>query len=310
MVNFKDKIPNNKNNVLSDDKCEVGGRVIDFKTKLPSIPPGEGGIAADQICSCVRDKLDDVITEIQNTYPSGPSYNSGKLFTQAYTPFPIDSAITGPSPGAVGFYDSVPIATHRNGENAPLVWVIADPDGAVNPADPFLYVRVSNGGSSTFNQEIPVRVGEDWGFRDVYELRIRASGGGPIAGGQQYRITTDPHNTTYVSTIVNIPPGPVPIITPPVANRPAFTTRNISVGIADSILPNIPIPNGFSLVVRSNPFNAGNSRIYVSEIDATIPANRNTLAAGDSTILFITNANLFHVAANIIGQTVDLMVEQ
>lgn len=315
MGKFKDRLDSLGDEKLNNEKCEPGGRVIDFKTRAPVTPPGvtppgipptEGG-GADQICSCVGDKLDELIDDIRNTYPYGPSFNTGKLFTQASTPIEIDQAITQPSPNLsiVGFYDSIPIAPKRNNINARQIWVIADPDGAVSLTDPFLYVRYSNGPNATYSVEVVVRVGEDWEFRDIFEFRIRAS-----VAGQQYRITTDPHHTTYVSTVVNIPPGPVPITSPPVANRPAFVTQNISVGLVDQILPNIPVPNGFSLVVRSNPFNAGNSRIFISSSDATVPGNRNTLAAGDSVRLFITNADLVHVAANIVGQTIDLVVEQ
>lgn len=318
MGKFKDKLdslaggepyPNNLNNP-NNAKCEPEGRVIDFKSKKevpPGVTPPTEGVppTTEDICVCLGDKLDQIDSDIQGSYDSGPSFNTGKLFTQAYTPAPIDSAITSPSPGTTGFYDAIPVAQNRGMINAPRLWVVADPDAGFDILDPFLYVRVSNGGSSTFNQEVPVRVGEDWGFRSVYELRIRSS-----FEGQQYRITTDPHRTTFVSTVVNIPSGPVSIVTPPVANRPAFITRNISVGVADSILPNIPIPNGFALVVTANIDNLGTSRIYVSEINATVVADRATLAPGDAVRLNITTSDLIHVAANVAGQSIDILVEQ
>lgn len=325
MVSFKDKMSNskkedNKENVNNaGGECEIGGKIVDFKSKIAAPPgpskgggvpgeaPGEGGPVADQICSCLGDKLDQIDIDINNTYDNGPAFNTGKLFTQATTPIPIDEAITQPSPNPaiIGFYDETLVAPRRNGINASRIWVIADPDGAVNPNDPFLYVRISTGGSSTFGPEIPIRTGEDWGFRDVFSFRIRSS-----VAGQQYRITTDPHRTTYVSTIVNIPPGSTSAATVPIANRPSFTDINITVGLIDNTLPSIAVPNGFALAIRHNVTNPFGSKIFTSAVDATISTLRNTLFPGDVKLYNITNASKVHVAADQNGLILDISVEQ
>lgn len=322
-VNYKEvKEDTNSDNIETDntdalnnikrlvgDTCTPGGRVVDYQTVIapPVTPPGP--TPSENLCVCLGDKLDQIDTDVKNQYDTGPSFNTGKLFTQAATPVQIEASITNPSPdpAIIGFYDAIPVAPRRNNLNATLIYVIADPDGAVNPNDPFLYVRTTSGPHDIYSVEVDVRVGEDFGFRDVYEFRIRAS-----VAGQQYRITTDPHHTTFVSVITNVVPGSTVVTTPPTANRPAFTAQNISILLAntDQILPSIPIPNGFSLVVRSNPFNFGTSKIYVSSTDATIIGSRNTLAAGDAVRLYINNADLVHIGASITGQTVDIVVEQ
>ncbi len=308
------------------EKCEPG-RTINFKTQkevptppTPGVPPPGEGVDADKICDCVTVKFDELIDDVRNTYPYGPSFNTGKLFTQAYTPFEIDPGITQPSPdlSIKGFYDEVLVAPKRNNANARQIWVIADPDGNVNSSDPFLYVRTSTGANAEFSVEVPVRVGEDWEFRDVYAFRIRASAGSPITGvgGQQYRITTDPHHTTFVSTIVNVPTGTT-ATTPPVANRSDFIAINVPVGIADSVLSPSPpglistitIPNGFALVVTANIDNSGTSRIFISRTNA-LSGNRVTLAPGDAARLNITTSDIIHVAANVAGQSIDILVEQ
>lgn len=327
MGKFKDKLdslaggepyPNNLNNP-NNAKCEPEGRVIDFKSKKEIPPPGAPPIpkptptGVEDICSCVGDAKDQIVDEIRNTYPFGPSFNTGRLFTQASTPIEIDAGITQPSPdpATIGFYDEISVAPKRNNANARQIWIIADPDGAVDPNNPFLYVRTSTGANAEFSVEIPVRVGEDWEFRDVYAFRIRSS-----VAGQQYRITTDPHRTTFVSTIVNVPiPGGA--TTPPVANRNNFIALNVPVGIVDSVLSSSPpglistitIPNGFAIVITANIDNSGTSRIFVSRTNA-LSGNRVTLAPGDAARLNITTSDLIHVAANVAGQSIDILVEQ
>lgn len=337
MGKFKDKLDslgggetyNNPNNLTNNEKCEPEGRVINFKTKAPvptppgvtppppgvTPPPTEGVPIADKICDCVTVKFDELIDDIRNTYPYGSSFNTGRLFTQTSTPIEIDPGITQPSPNPsiIGFYDEILVAPKRNNANARQIWIIADPDGAVDSTNPFLYVRISTGANGEFSVEIPVRVGEDWEFRDVYAFRIRSS-----VAGQQYRITTVPHRTTFVSTIVNVPTGTT-ATTPPVANRPDFIALNVPVGVVDSVLSPSPpglistitIPNGFALVITANIDNSGTSRIFVSRTNA-LSGNRVTLAPGDSARLNITTSDLIHVASNIAipVQSIDILVER
>lgn len=344
----KEATINNLNNGISNgDSCKRSTNVIDYKTHLPptgdGTPTGGGGGVSADCCTELETRLDTIIGIIDKY--TGGKFSSKVLKTQAVTPVEIAFDITAPSPNPdiIGFYDTLDIHNNKTpAANAEVLWVICD--GPVSPSDPFIYVR-SSPDRKSFTQEIPVKLGEKWGFENVYELRVRSA-----LIGTQYRASEYDNQLTYVSVavttapitvvvdntipidanIVNTAPilvdvtnTPVPVdvtnttpinvnVTNPVviANRPKFITQSIGVGLVDQILPNITIPDGFALVVRSNPFNLGNSQIYVSSNNATIAGNRNTLAAGDDTRLFINNANLVHVAANILGQTIDLVTEQ
>jgi hypothetical protein len=353
MVSFKDKMEGRKvdfkevkeaainklnNGTGSGDTCKRSTNIIDYKTHLPPVgegttPTGDGGGVSADCCTELGDRLDTIIGIIDKS--KGGKFSSKVLKTQAATPIEIAYDITEPSPNpmVIGFYDDIDIHNNKTPPaNAEILWVICD--GPVSSTDPYIYVR-SSPDRKNFTQEIPVKIGEKWGFENVYELRVRSA-----LIGTQYRVSEYDNQLTYVSvavnspvsvvidnttpidaTIVNTTPIPVDVtnttpinvsVTNPVvtANRPKFITQSVGVGLVDQILPNITIPDGFALVVRSNPFNLGNSRIYVSSNNATIAGNRITLAAGDDTKLFINNANLVHVAASIIGQTIDLITEQ
>lgn len=98
-----------------------------------------------------------------------------------------------------------------------------------------------------------------------------------------------------------------------VSNRLAFTAQVINAPTTGTFLPNIPIPNGFALVVRATIGNTGLIYIANSVANATyssIPGNRVTLNAGDVAKLFISNANLVAVAASAAGNSLDIIVEQ
>lgn len=96
-------------------------------------------------------------------------------------------------------------------------------------------------------------------------------------------------------------------------NRPSFTAQIVNAPIIGAFLPNIPIPDGFSLVIRATVTNAG--QIYIGNsisnvTSLTIPGNRNILNAGDAAKLYVSNANLVAIASSISGNTVDILVEQ
>jgi hypothetical protein len=352
MVSFKDKIKGKtvdfkevKEAAINGlgDTCKRGGRIVDYKTYVPptgdgtTVPPGGTGDGITGACCTELETRLDSIIDLLSKYKGG-KYSSKVLKTQAATPIEIAFDITQPSPdpSIIGFYDKLDVHNNKTPPaNAEVLWVIND--GPVDSADPYLYVR-SSPDRISFTQEVPIKIGEKWGFEDVYELRVRS----PVLG-TQYRLTEYNTQLTYVSVavntpitvtvdnttpidanIVNTPLGvivdnttPIGVIvdnTTPISvttkNRSAFTTQNVTVGLVDQILPSIVIPDGFSLIIRSNPFNTGNARIYVSSSNATVVGSRNTLAAGDDVRLYVTNANLVHVAASIVGQTVDLVVEQ
>lgn len=97
-----------------------------------------------------------------------------------------------------------------------------------------------------------------------------------------------------------------------VPNRPSFTAQIVNALTTGTFLPNIPIPDGFALVVRAVIGNTG--QIYVANsianvTSSSIPGNRNTLNAGDAVKLYVTNANLVAVAGSSSGNNVDILVE-
>lgn len=96
-------------------------------------------------------------------------------------------------------------------------------------------------------------------------------------------------------------------------NRPSFTARIIDVPITGTLLPDIPIPDGFSLIVRATVGNIGHLYVANSIANATlstIPGNRNTLSTGDAVKLYVSNANVVAIASSTSGNTVDILVEQ
>lgn len=292
MVSFKDKINN--------DQCKPGGRVIDYKTKLPPVtPPGvipPGGEGVPGISPELEDKLDTIIN-ILSKY-KGSKFSSKILSIQARTPVEIafDNTQPSPNPLIVGFYDSIDVHNSKSPpSNAEVVWVICD--GPVDPADPFIYVR-SSPDRKSFSEEIPVRLGEKWGFEDVYELRVRSA-----LRGTKYRASEYDNQLTYVSVVVNTPINIA-------ANRSDFIDLNIPINMVDSVLPNITIPDGFALAIRSSVDNPFGSRIFTSKTDSTNSITRNTLLPGDVKEYSITNANLVHVSGDQLGLTLDVSVEQ
>jgi hypothetical protein len=316
MVSFKDKIEGRKvdfrevkeaainsldNGIKNGDTCKPSTNVVDYKSRFPGgvVPPGvipPGGKPGDITTCC--DKLDTII-DLLSKYKGG-KYSSKVLKTQAATPVEIAFDITQPSPDpmTVGFYDDIDIHNNKTPPaNAEVLWVICD--GPVSPTDPFIYVR-SSPDKKSFTQEIPVKIGEKWGFEEVYQLRVRSA-----LLGTEYRASEYDNQLTYVSVAVST--TPIFSVTP---NRHGFIDLNITVNMIDSILPSIIIPDGFALAVRSSVDNPFGTKIYTSSVDATIAGIRNTLLPGDVKEYQITNANLIHLAGSQNGLTVDISVEQ
>lgn len=303
MVSFKDKIPNKLNN---GDACKPSGNTVDYRSRFPGgvippgvIPPGEEPSGGGRGISTtnIEEKLDAII-ELLSRFKQGGKFSSKVLRTQAATPVEVafDNTQPSPDPSIIGFYDVLDVHNEKTPQaNADVLWVICD--GPTSPSDPFIYVR-SSPDRKNFTQEIPVKLGEKWGFEDVYELRVRSA-----IAGTQYRASEYDNQLTYVSVVVNTPINIA-------ANRANFIDLNIPVTTADMILPSIIIPDGFSLAVRSNVLNAFGSKIYTSRTDATNIGTRNTMLPGDVKEYTITNANLVHLAASQNGLTVDLSVEQ
>jgi len=98
---------------------------------------------------------------------------------------------------------------------------------------------------------------------------------------------------------------------PLTANKDSFTAQSFTIASANTntqVPVSITVPNGFALVIRAHVDNTG--KVYISRTDATNAASRNTLNAGDTVRLFITNSNLVYAAVSVAGERIDLLVEQ
>lgn len=202
-----------------------------------------------------------------------------------------DLLTDGVNPG----YDELEVWSSLGGRKAQRAWLVNDGVQGTGKGDT-LYLRISPDGKN-FSPEFIMILGEIRIATDVYAIRFRSPTQGITLRASEREIYPP-----YVTTIENT------FTTSGASNKPNFIAQNVGVGIVDGILPNITIPDGYALVIRSNVNNGG--QIYVSRTDATIPADRNTLATGDAMGLFITNANLVHVAGTLGAQTVDLTAEQ
>lgn len=314
VANFKETIDNGISNLgIDKNGCKRSSNVVDYRSRFPggvippgvippSIPPTSDGIPSEDggpipPSGSIEEKL-DIIIDLLSKYKGG-KFSSKVLKTQAATPIEIAFDITQPSPDplTIGFYDDIDVHNNKTPPaNAEVLWVICD--GPVSPSDPFLYVR-SSPDRKNFTQEIPVKLGEKWGFENVYSLRVRSS-----LLGTQYRASEYNNQLTYVSVAVST--SPVFSTTP---NRPDFIDLMVIVNIADDILPSIAVPDGFALSIRNNVDNPFGSKIYTSRTNATTPF-RNTLLPGDVKEYYITNADLIHVAGSDDGLLLDISVEQ
>ncbi len=236
--------------------------------------------------------------------PSGIYYNTPQTVITNPTPNPSAGQNLDPdgvtAAGTPNYQvEQVHNTLHRN---APKI-------GVINDGSRILYV-ISTQDAQTWSNEAPILPGEARFFFNVWSLALRSETAGVLATGQGgiYRATEYDFWLSYSGAGTATPN----------TNRNAFTARVVNAPVLGAILPNIVVPNGYTLVVRANILNAGqvfiaNNSAGTGIADATnaaIPGNRNTLNAGDAVRLFITNANLVAVAGSGAGQNVDILVEQ
>lgn len=249
-------------------------------------------------------KMLDKLTEIALHTSTAPKksifdYNTGTKTITVATPNP--PAGTTLSPDNSGYqsefvYDS--LMPHRK---APRITVINDGTDTITDKTIFV-ISTSNGRDWT--AETPILIGEARAFYDVWELRLRS----PTAG-VPYRVTEWDIWLPYARTIA-----------PAIVNLNSFTAQNVAVPFPAPgvLLPNIPVPNGFALVVRANVLNknaifiAGPSPGGSAVANVAVAATRNTLNPGDVVKLFISNANLVAILDSVAAgvDTVDILVEQ
>lgn len=248
-------------------------------------------------------KMLDKLTDIALHTATSPKksifdYNTGTKTITVATPNP--AAGTTLSPDNSGYqsefvYDS--LMPHRK---APRITVINDGTDTITDKTIFV-ISTSNG--SEWTAETPILIGEARAFYDVWELKLRS----PTAG-VSYRVTEWDIWLPYSRAIA-----------PATVNLNSFTAQNVAVPFpAGGLLPSIPVPNGFALVVRANVNNtnqiflAGPSPGGNAVANVGVAATRITLNAGDAVRLFISNANLVAVLDSVAAgvDTVDILVEQ
>lgn len=97
------------------------------------------------------------------------------------------------------------------------------------------------------------------------------------------------------------------------SNFQSFVARVVSVAAAGTPvqLPDIPVPDGAELSIRARITN-GFRRVYVSDspVNATDPATRIELRAGETIGLRVANADVVFVDASANGAAIELLVEQ
>lgn len=181
--------------------------------------------------------------------------------------------------------------------------------GVINDGSSIIYV-ISTQDAQTWSNEAPVLPGEARFFYNVWALGLRSQVAGSLITGQGgiYRATEYDFWLAYTGGGTATPS----------TNRIAFTAQVVNAPVGGVLLPNISIPNGYTVAIRANILNAG--QVFLSSnsggtgiadaINPAVPGNRSTLNAGDVVRLFITNANIVAVAGSGAGQNVDIIVEQ
>ena len=235
--------------------------------------------------------LNNMTKTLTNETPSGTYFDSGSVTIDVASPdvLDADTIYSSGSPLIPGYTQVLVHDIMRRNSNR--LSIINDGPGA-------LYVRASDDGNKFSQIEIALLFGEARTFFNVYELRIRS----PDATNQ-FRATEYDYWIAYSA--------PIPSV---VTNRTNFNATSVAAPVLGAQLPNIVIPDGFYLSIRSTVGNGANnvyvSRTLVGATTAGIPGNRVTLAEGDTAELNISNANLVYVAGAAGGLGVDLLVEQ
>ena len=222
------------------------------------------------------------------------------------TPQTVIAVATPVQPNSPDTFSVLPAAPGYQSENIyATVGRVATKITVINDGTTTLFV-ISSPEGKTWSSENTILIGEARTFWNVWELRLRSTTAGiigpPLTGGV-YRVTERDFWLAYSSAIAGSS-----------INRAAFTAQSVSPINnlpATTQLPDITVPNGFSLVVRATVGNATTIYLANSAANLAIAANRNTLNAGDLVKLAITNANLVFVAGSGAGvNNVDILVEQ
>jgi len=234
--------------------------------------------------------LTEISLGISNKTPSGTYFDTGIITIDVASPNVLDvEQVFDPTNPLVPGYTQIRIHDTMQRNSSRLHVINDGPDT--------LFVRTSNNGRVFSEVEIALLFGEARTFSDVYELRVRSTN---VAN--QFRATEHDFWIAYSAPIS---------ISTIVTNRLDFEARRIAAPVGGAVLPNIVIPNEFSVVVRSNVDNAAAGRVYVANsiVDTGVAADRVTLSPGDATALTVNNANRIAIRGNQAGLFVDILVE-
>lgn len=221
------------------------------------------------------------------------------------TPQNVIAVATPAHPNSPDTFSAVPATPGYQSENIyATVGRIATKVTVINDGTVTLFV-ISSPDGKTWSSENTILIGEARTFWNVWELRLRSATAGaigpPVTGGV-YRVTERDFWLAYSSAIAGAS-----------INRAAFTAQSIQPINnlpGTSQLPDITVPNGFSLVVRATVGNATTIYLANSAANLAIAANRITMSPGDLIRLAVTNANLVFVAGSGAGvNNVDILVE-
>jgi len=96
------------------------------------------------------------------------------------------------------------------------------------------------------------------------------------------------------------------------SNTDAIQTTRVICNVANQAvqLPDMPIPDGFSLVIAAWPLNANLIYLGDGQSAATNPNRVDALAAGGLRTLAVSNANIIWVSALAAGDSVTLLSEK
>lgn len=211
-------------------------------------------------------------------------FDTGSLIISIATANPPSPETIANAATATTGYDRLEI-NHLLSRNSPRITLINDGPGT-------LYLITSDDGERWSQTEAIVQYGEYRVFNNVFEVRIRS----PQL--TSYRVTEGEIYTSYSVVTANL-------------NRADFNTGQILVPVIGTAvqLPNINIPDGYSLVIKALSGNAG--RVYIGHDAATaqVPANAYSLGPNEHAELNLTNANLVFLDAAVANDGVEILVE-
>ena len=212
-------------------------------------------------------------------------FDTGLLTLSIATPTIPDTpdTISDASTATTG-YDRLQV-NHLLSRNSPRLTVVNDGPGT-------LYILSTDDGERWSQTEVVILFGEYRVFNNIFELRLR----GPQL--TTYRATEGEIYTAYSVVTAD-------------QNQSDFNTGQTLVPIPGTAvqLPNIIIPDGFSLVLKARHNNTG--RVYTGHTapDAQTPALAYSLGANEFVKIRVTNSNLVYLDAAVANDGIEYIVE-